>query len=224
MFQTQKTKVFWIAVALSVLAGIAYNSWPLGYLLNPLVGEHGLASELEALHQPYNWLFVLLDILSGLFVTTVAVLLWRRTASRLYRIVLVNFALFGIFTAISAALPLKCEPSLTVCPSFTHQPLLILHGVASIASSVCLFVSVCMVWWHKRQTRGAIMMYLLLLGWVIFGLVSAYFFFVPGPGYLAQHYYITLCSLWVMLLPFMFEQRKPVLLPRYKLARAHLKR
>lgn len=47
-----------------VVAGLLYSSWPLGYWLNPQA-DHGLASNLEALHQPYNWLFILIDISSG---------------------------------------------------------------------------------------------------------------------------------------------------------------
>ena len=52
---------------LMLIAGLLYSSWPLGYWLNPNAAK-GLASDLEALHQPFNWLFIALDILTGLFV------------------------------------------------------------------------------------------------------------------------------------------------------------
>jgi hypothetical protein len=205
MFQIQRSKLFLTAATFAVVAGLIYNSWPLGYILNPLASRRGLASELAALHQPYNWLFVLLDVLAGLLIVAAAVLLWRRSQKLLHKIALVNFAIFGIMTAVGALVPMSCEPSLTTCPSLSHDPLLIVHGITSISASVCLFVSVCLVWWQKRQQKGAAVMSTLLAGWTLFGLVSVYFLFMPGPGYIAQHYYITLCSVWIMVLPFMLD-------------------
>ena len=207
MLSKQNTKKFWLAVSAAVAAGVVYCSWPLGYYLNPVVSRRGLASELEALHQPYNWLFILLDVLSGVLVMAVAILLWRAHKDRLRRIILVNFALFGLLTILDALMPMSCEPSLRACPSLSHQPLLILHGVVSIAASVCLFISAVLVWWTRRRSSGSLVMSSLMAGWTLFGLVSLYFFFRPGPGYLAQHYYITLCSIWVMLLPSMLRSK-----------------
>ncbi len=192
---------------LAVAAGVAYCSWPLGYLLNPAVSRRGLASELEALHQPYNWLFITLDVLAGTLVIAVAGLLWRRADGRWRAIVLANFALFGLLTAVDALVPMSCVPSLTTCPSLSHQPLLIVHGIASIGASIGLFVSAVVVWWQKRRQRGAAIMSVLMAGWTLFGVFSLLFFFVPGPGYLSQHYYITLCSAWVIILPFMLTPR-----------------
>ena len=48
-----------------------YASWPLGYWLNP-VANRGLASNLEAAHQPYNWVFIAFDIVSGLLICVVS--------------------------------------------------------------------------------------------------------------------------------------------------------
>jgi len=140
-------------------------------------------------------------------VMAVAILLWRAHKDRLRRIILVNFALFGLLTILDALMPMSCEPSLRACPSLSHQPLLILHGVVSIAASVCLFISAVLVWWTRRRSSGSLVMSSLMAGWTLFGLVSLYFFFRPGPGYLAQHYYITLCSIWVMLLPSMLRSK-----------------
>ena len=46
-----------------------------------------------------------------------------------------------------------------------------------------------------------------MAGWILFGALSLYFLVRPGPGYLAQHYYITLCSVWTAALPFMLATR-----------------
>lgn len=205
MFQTQRSKAFVVAAVASCVAGIIYNSWPLGYLLNPLVSRSGLASELGAIGQPYNWVFIVLDIISGALIVLVAVLLRNISTKILQKVVLANFALFGVMTALSAAIPMTCEPSVTTCPPLLQQPWLIVHGGASILASLCLFVSVCLTWWHKRNQPGARVMSILLSGWTLFGILSVYFFFVPGPGYLAQRYYITLCSVWMVLFPFMID-------------------
>ncbi len=196
-----------VSVVLAVVAGLAYCSWPLGYVLNPLVSRRGLASELGALHQPYNWLFIALDVLAGALIVAVAILLWRGPDGHVRGIVLANFALFGVLTAIDALLPMTCEPSLTTCPSLSHQPMLILHGIASISASICLFLSALVVWWRKRSQRGAVVMTTLMAGWILFGAFSLYFLFFPGPGYLVQRYYITLCSAWIIALPFMLRAR-----------------
>jgi hypothetical protein len=198
---------FRVSIVLAIVAGLAYCSWPLGYILNPLVSRRGLASELEALRQPYNWLFIMLDVLAGALTVAVARLLWRQVDGLVYRVVLANFALFGLLTAIDALVPMSCEPSLSSCPSLSHQPLLILHGIASIVASICLFLSAVLVWWQKRKQKGTVIMSLLMAGWTLFGVFSLYFFFRAGPGYLAQHYYITLCSVWIMVLPSMLLPR-----------------
>jgi len=196
-----------IAIALAVVAGVAYCSWPLGYVLNPLVSRRGLASELAALHQPYNWLFILLDVLAGTLIVAVARLLRGHAHRRMDAFALVNYALFGLLTAIDAALPMTCEPSLTTCPSLSHQPVLILHGIASIGASVCLFLSAVVVWGQKRGKNGGAIVTTFMVGWLVFGVLSLYFLVRPGPGYLVQRYYITLCSAWIMALPSMLVPR-----------------
>jgi hypothetical protein len=202
MFTYHKDLSLRMSKILAVVAGVAYCSWPLGYVLNPLVSAKGLASELAALHQPFNWVFIVTDVVAGVLVTAVCVLLWRHDGGT-HHVVLANFAVFGLFTAIGAAIPMSCEPSLTTCPSLSHQPILILHGVASFAASICLFVSAVMVWWQRRKQGGARIMGAFMAGYILFGALSLYFLIRPGPGYLSQHYYITLCSVWTAALPFM---------------------
>ena len=199
-------KKSWLTVSiLTVLAGILYCSWPLGYILNPVVGRKGLGSELEALHQPYNWLFILLDVSSGLMVAAAAYIIWqtmRSKRSRWLLAVLINYAIFGIGTAVDALMPMKCVPSLNKCPGIGQDHMLILHGIASILAAFCLFISVMLVWYRHHNVRQSIIMSAMVAAWALFGLASVIFFFIPGPGNLSQHYFITLCSLWVIILPY----------------------
>lgn len=187
-----------------MLAAVTYNSWPLGFWLNPRVSySGGLASELEGMRQPYNWVFVLLDVVTGVLVAAVVILLWRHHRSTLSRWALGFFALFGLLTIADALLPMPCAPSVAVCPSWTVQPMLILHGIASIGSALALFAGGVLAWrmHHKRHT-GWVMRSMIVL-WALSGILSLVFFFTPGPGYLSQDYYLLLCGIWIALMPTM---------------------
>src|SRR6267142_4573901 len=124
---------------LAVLAGVLYASWPFGYWLNPAVAKGGLASALEGVHQPYNWLFIAGDIASSLLITLVCWLIWRRVRGthdkRLLEFALLNVVFFAAGTIIDAALPLRCDPSIQTCASFRHDHLLLAHGIFSILAA-----------------------------------------------------------------------------------------
>jgi hypothetical protein len=64
-----------------------------------------------------------------------------------------------------------------------------------------------MVWWQRRKLGGARIMGAFMAGYILFGALSLYFLIQPGPGYLSQHYYITLCSVWTAALPFMLVRK-----------------
>lgn len=191
---------------LAIVAALAYFTWPLGYVLNPLISKHGLASELGAYGQPFNWLFIGADVASGLLALVAAVLLWQslRTARKpaWVRGTIINFGLFGVFTAIDAALPLGCSPSVAACPGIQSDPFLLLHGIASVAAVVCLGLSAVSLMRSNKDQRKLLAAALVVCVSLMLGSLSIVFFFVPGPGALAQHFFITICSLWIAVLPF----------------------
>src|SRR5438309_11824533 len=91
------------AIWLGGIAALLYSSWPLSYILNPAVGRHELASQLEAPHQPYAWLFILLDVFSGVLIAVVALLQLRmRRYSRLALGAVIFYVLFGVLVAGAA--------------------------------------------------------------------------------------------------------------------------
>jgi hypothetical protein len=200
-----KNRNFWISMtAVATLSGILYCSWPLGYILNPTVAKQGLASGFEGLHQPFSWLFISGDVSSSLLITLVCWLLWRRLGSvvkqkRLLAAVLLGVVVFAAGTIVSALLPERCQPSLQSCPNFMHDRVLFIHGIASIAASFFLFVSLVLVWWQRRSD---VLMSLLIAGYILFGFLSSLSLFYDGIGNSSQQYYITLCSLWLALLPY----------------------
>jgi len=85
-----------LALALCLAAGILYNSWPLGYLLDSRTAHTALASNLERAGHPYAWLFVLGDVLTGLCLIAAAIILYTKTWLS------AGLLIFGLFTAISA--------------------------------------------------------------------------------------------------------------------------
>lgn len=193
---------------LAVLAGILYSSWPLGYWLNPAVSRSSLASGLEAVGQPYNWVFIGGDVLSSLLVLMIGWYFWQhyRAGHRhrwLAAIVLAAVA-FGVGTIVDALLPERCVPNFQVCPSFTHDHLLLVHGIFSILASFALFVSLGLMWWRDRRSK---LLNFLMLANILFGIVSLLEAVLPGDtGNWSQHYYITLCSIWLIALPFVVRR------------------
>ncbi len=196
-------KFWWWLTALAALSGVLYSSWPLGYVFNPAVAKAGLASGLEALHQPYNWLFIAADIASGLLILLVCWLLWlkHRTIKRrrLLDIVLLNMVIFGVGTIADTLLPMHCEPSLQHCPSFTVDYFLLFHGIFSILAALALFFGLALLWWQERRSR---VLASLVFGYVLFGLTSLIEVVGLKGGNWSQHFYLTLCSVWLAFLPY----------------------
>lgn len=199
--RTQKEKLTYM---LTAIAAVLYSSWPLGYLLNPNVARSSLASGLEAVHQPYNWVFVMTDVVSGMLVIAVCWLLWNqhktKNTAKALSISLTCTALFALGTIIDALLPERCVPNLMVCPSFTQDHTLLVHGIFSILASLFLFFAL-FVPWLKQHTNPTLTV--LLVGYVVFGVISLVQAVIPSErGNWSQDYYMTLCSAWLLLLPY----------------------
>lgn len=204
MKSTLNKDKFWpLVYGLAFLAGLLYASWPLGYWLNPLVAKGGLASGLEALHQPYNWVFIAMDIISSLLIVLVCWLLRRRLAAtpqkQLLDLVLVNVLIFAAGTIADTLLPMHCEPSLRHCPSFRVDYFLLFHGVFSILAALGLFFSLALLWLYNRRDK---LLTALLFGYVLFSLTTLIEIIGIKGGNWSQHYYLTLCGVWLALSPY----------------------
>ncbi len=115
VFKLKQTKWLLLLVA---IAGLLYNSWPLGYILNNHTATNFLASNLEATGQPYSWLFILGDIITGLLIMAVGVYYWRHQKtcrSWLFKVTIFGFVSFGLITIVSAMLPFNCQQSVYQC-------------------------------------------------------------------------------------------------------------
>ena len=199
--------------AVMLLAGILYSSWPLGYWLNPR-GDRGLASNLEATHQPYNWVFIGLDIASGALICVAT--LWLLRTARRHRqqpdgiwleMAIVGVGAFGLLTALDAILPLNCVSTVQHCLPPLEDPSFIIHGIASIGSVAGLTLSLFAIWWLVARDDKALQ----ALRWILHSLLIVWFCFGVGTGVLvlrdrssnlSQHVFILFCSLWVAMIPF----------------------
>jgi hypothetical protein len=204
MFKMNKNSQWHGLQILALVAAVIYDSWPLGPWLNPAIGTKGLASELEATGQPYNWVFVGGDVVSSILILGLCYWLWRQIRSarrqKLVTGALIGTALFGIGTIVDALLPLNCDATLQVCPSFHQDHLLLIHGIFSIGASFFLFVGLALLWWQRRRN---VVLNSVMFGYILFGLFSLISAIHPGQDSWSQHYYITLCSVVIALLPYL---------------------
>jgi hypothetical protein len=190
-------------VWLSLLAAFLYSSWPLAFLLDPSVGRHSLASELEAPHRPYNWVFIAMDVLTGLILMGVGIWQLRKKAHRLPTLAVWGYLLFGVLVAVAALTPLVCDPTAQQCGPLVHNYHEVIHGLASIASVVFLLFALMGVTFRAHQQHhtswGAALLTILLLGWLFFGVASlSTMRWHTHSGNEVQDFFITLCSLSVV--------------------------
>ena len=196
-------------LVLASLSGLLYASWPLGYVLNPITNR-GLVSNLEGLGQPYNWLFISLDIISGVAVCVVARWLWQRTAGKRTMVTTAavgSYALFGLLTAIDALIPVDCAADQGQCGNVINHPLVIWHGLISLASIGFLTLSLVIIWWQfsRRQASPSVVRYGLhsaVAIWFFFGIVTAILVGLNRSSALSQHSFIIACSLWTGIFPY----------------------
>lgn len=189
-------------VWLSLVAALLYSSWPWSFLLDPSVAHHSLASELEAPHRPYNWLFIAMDVLTGLVLVGIGAWQFRKRLHS-HRGVIFGYVLFGLLVIIAAATPLVCDPTTQACGPLAHSYRILIHGAASIGSVVFLFFALLGVTRKVYQQHGTSLLCIglttLLLGWLFFaiGSVSEQIWHTHR-GNLMQDFFISLCSLSVM--------------------------
>jgi len=213
-WKKKERKIFIIAAALTILSATIYCSWPLGFWLNPIASRTGLASELGAYGQPYNWIFIFGDVFSGVFlVVAVALLISLYKLTRWSRTALILLALYGIFGALDASIPLHCIPSEQVCGSVWSDPMLIGHGIFDIGGSLSLIGTLlaAALYVHRRSTEWMKWIYVIGIGGTIFAVASGILYVWGGPGYWAQRYYITLSCIWVASVPFVLRPKRAML-------------
>jgi hypothetical protein len=201
MSKMNKQKFNWPIITLvACLAGILYCSWPLGYILNPSVTRHDFASELQASHQPYAWLFIATDILTGVLMLAIGIWQWKNTTQhKTLRLSIISYVLFGILVIAAAVAPYNCVSGSHSCQLLLHSPAFIIHGFSSIVSVVFLFVSLVLpgkILLEQRMYRWLIVMGVFLVGgWGLTGLGTIIVVSHGMRSNWMQYNFITICSI-----------------------------
>ncbi len=202
---------------LMFFAGLLYSSWPLGYWLNPRV-DRGLASDLEASHQPYSWVFISMDIACGILVGIVSwklLLIVRNSSNRKnllgLRVAVIGTGGFGLFTAIDALLPLNCIEGTPHCVVSLDNSYFVIHGIFSIGSVTGLTISIVAIWLLLLLREDAVLSLahltpaMFLVVWLGFGALTLYLVMHNRSSALSQHVFIGFCCLWLIVLPYFVQ-------------------
>ncbi len=206
------------AVWLGVAAAILYSSWPLGYILNPSVAHTAFASQLEASSQPYNWLFISLDILSGATLLIAGLTQWTRTKSAALRMSIIAYMVFAALVIVAAVVPFDCDSLTGSCVDVAHSPLIIIHGLASIVSGVALISSLILILGvlvdRRLQQWFKLLPLIIFALWGIVGLAALDRYHHSDEN-LVLYAFITICSISLVTPVYIIE----VLTPRRKKSR-----
>lgn len=118
---------------LSILVGVFYMSWPIGYLTNPAIATSGVVSDLAVRTQPSWYLFLVFHGLLFVVVTILSLILWRSSdRSRAALQILVAYSLYGLFTLVSSIVSLPCVSSSEVCDMTLRSYAHVLTGAAAL--------------------------------------------------------------------------------------------
>ncbi len=111
-------------------------------------------SALEAPHQPYSWLFVALDVLTGVLVLSIGFVQIKTPAmQRVLRWCVASYMVFGVLVMGAALSPLRCDPTLQACGRCCATRRCLFTACA--ASSRCYSCSSVSVGWCGRWCASA---------------------------------------------------------------------
>jgi hypothetical protein len=197
----------WIAVA----GALAYNSWPLAFVVNPSLAGSALASSFEGHSEPFSWLFILLDCVAGLCTATVCFrelrprrgLLWPGGALVL---ALLAYGLFGMATAVDAVVPLDCgSASAQACASqiWPLTPDDMLTGAALFGLFVATVTIIVQMMRRPTALRlpASVGMALALVGWSVLGFIVLVWSTSATMAAVSQYAFLTLTSVLALAVP-----------------------
>jgi hypothetical protein len=140
-----------IAGVLGVLAGILYNSWPLGFVLDRSALRGTYVSALEIPGRPYADLFVACDLAAGVLAVLAGLLL------RPHRLAAAGLVMFGLGNLLEARIPIEpsCATSVAACGIGPRQ-VLAPHDLAGLLSAAGLVLALWSLRNHSRLMRAVI--------------------------------------------------------------------
>ncbi|MGD0284223.1 MAG: DUF998 domain-containing protein [Candidatus Saccharimonadales bacterium] len=195
-----------LIISFGLCGALLYNNWLLGYWLNSRVTIGSLASDLQIHSQPYSWIFILGDILSGLMIAITAYLIYRlwQPYDRLKLYLLIGYLCFGVFTAAAAIMPIHCGANSVQCALSSNQTFGI-HDIVGALASFGQFISLITLWrlsvnikkpsWFKWLMLG------FLLLWSLAGIVFLILTFQRLDEVAMQHVFLIFTFLGLVPIP-----------------------
>jgi len=186
-------------IASSIVAGLTYISFPLGYIFNP--HNAGLVSDLGGMGQPYAWVFNGLDIISGLSTMFLGFLLWtipEKTHRRPIRFTITLLVAAGLSNVLAATTPLAGATGVNFHVLF--------HDTLSSTNFACLIAAVGVFMFRtvlpnisRTITVTVIFYWTMFILLLMSATMSLVFQEAYGSG-LLQRIYICLAALWIPIL------------------------
>jgi hypothetical protein len=197
----------WIAI----LGALAYNSWPLAFIVNPSLAGSALASSFEGHSEPFSWLFIVLDCVAG--ACTAAVCFRELRPRRGYAwpggvlaLALLAYGMFGMATAVDAVVPLNCgSASAQTCASqlWPLTPDDILTGTALFGLFVATVTII--VQMMRRPVAFPLTLPLTttvtLIGWSVLGVIVLMWSTSATMAAVSQYAFLTLTSVLALIVP-----------------------
>jgi hypothetical protein len=123
---------------------------------------------------------------------------------------IISYITFGILVAVAALSPLNCNPGTNSCGPLIDDPVVIIHGLASILSVVLLLVSILalvpLMRYHLRTSKMVLMLFIgMLASWTLFGIGSILELALNIRGNTLQYYFITICSISIIFIVSVIE-------------------
>ncbi|MDH2413795.1 hypothetical protein [Nocardioides sp. CER19] len=142
----------WLACVLGALAGLLFNSWPLGFAVDRPALDGTYFSVLEMSGRPYAHVFVACDLAAGVLAVLAGLLLLNRP------FVASGLVMFGVGNVWGALVPINgsCATSVVSCGAAPAQ-LLEPHTLASTLSVIGLALAASSLWRRGRWMRAVIL-------------------------------------------------------------------
>ncbi len=110
-------------LGVAVLAALSYSAFLLGHWTSPHAGRQVFVSELEAAGQPYNWLFRVADVVSGLAILVLSWIVYATLRGpRRAPMACGLLAVLGLGSIIDGSSTMSCLPTPnTACARAEHS-------------------------------------------------------------------------------------------------------
>ncbi|QGG41474.1 DUF998 domain-containing protein [Aeromicrobium yanjiei] len=141
-----------LLVLAGVVAGLAYSSFVIDWVLRGFEGMTEVVSELAAPGAPHATLSRLLDLLCAVLVLVLLAFVGAAMPPRPTRtVLLVSTLVFALGAAAAAVITAPCSEG-TVCFSAAQRSQSFLHNAFSTVSDVGLYVGMAAAWAATRRT------------------------------------------------------------------------